>query len=260
MSKQQLLALSGANPIGTIGPDAYKLKADALAVLGKFTTVENQDQMDDAIIAIGVAKGLVKEINTVREDLARPVNQALKTFKATADTFCTELVAEVGRLETLCGALVQKQRDAARKLEEERLKAQREIEESNRRLAEAARQLEAAKNKKARAEAQKELQRANEQAFDAAIKIEEIAMSDPVEVPQTEGASVSQEDRTDFEVEDPDALYQAYPHCCELVIKKNLVKAMIDAGTREIPGVRIFEKAATMAVRAISTKATQALK
>ena len=176
------------------------------------------------------------------------------------------LEAEANRLTGLLTAYETQQRRIAaeaeakrqaeiRRQEAEARAAQAEIERKARE-AEVARQAaeraaREATNAEARAKAQEEARKAQEAQQQAAaekVKQEEAAKLQQAETLRapaptvTRPSGVSASTPWTFEVVDIKALLAANPNLVELSVKRSEVLALIRSGTREIPGLRIYQE------------------
>lgn len=260
----------------TIVPSAQQAKADAIALAKSITAVTTVAQQQDAISASSLMKGLLRDVESAREAVKKPVLDAGRKIDAAAKAFAADLDAEVRRVERLA-ADFQREEDrkavAIRAEEERRQREAREAEEAERRreqealeriAAEAERErraalakIQAAKDDAAREAAQIEADRLAEARAEE-VRINQAACAEAAEKraeaereramalqtiapPKPEGATVRR--MMYYELKDIRALYAARPDLVELTPRRALILAAIAIpNAPAIPGIYVFEQ------------------
>lgn len=262
------LTVSGFTaPTVHLAQSALDAKATALADARGILTVTSDM---DAVLAgdsLTTIKGLLKACETGRKAIKEPVLELGRKIDATAAEYAAELVAESDRLSRLVSAHVEKKRREAeeierkrqaelRRIEEERLAAEREAkrkadEEAARLAREAQAAIDAAKNaeeaERIKQRAVEAAERAKAEQERAAIAAEEAAkaraaqvMNAPVKAaPKIAGVSVRPVWK--FEVTDIRALYAARPDLVLLTPMVRDINAAIADGV-EIPGIKAWQE------------------
>lgn len=227
-----------------IADDAHTQKADALGSAALVSAVTTPAQQEFAVAALREIKGIKKKIEDSRKAIKAPVLTLGKEIDAAAATFCAELDAEESRITKAVSAYqVEEERKAReaqearqaelRRIENERLAAEREAQRRADEEARAARSLEAAEEAAKRHEAEK-LRTAVE-----AEKAREAVIVKPVVAPaRAEGMAVRQVPR--FEITDIRALAFARPDLVRIEPNSNAINAEIRAGNLTITGLRCW--------------------
>jgi hypothetical protein len=259
----------------TIVPEAIAAKANALTLATQIKTVANAEQQRDAIAAASLMKGLLRDVEKAREEVKKPVLDAVRKIDAAAKSYAAELDAEVKRVERLASEYQAEQNRiaAALKAEEERkAREAREAEEAERRReAEALRKLaeeqdrarreelaaiaaakDEAEREKAQAEADRQaeiraeearlVQQACREAEAARLDAERERATTAMAIvpPKAEGARTKV--FMDYELKDIRALYAARPDLVELTERRSAILAAISIpGQPAIPGLYVFE-------------------
>lgn len=258
----------------TITADAEKQKADALDLAKTITGVSSSAEQRDAIAAASICKGLVKGMESSREEVKRPVLDLGRDIDGKAKAYSAALNAEVLRIESLASDFQRKENarlDAIRREEEARQQKERDLANKDRereqrfmaekddshdaerrtdleRIASApddesreeARRI-ADKNAEERAEEVRNLQtacrEAEEQRMDAARERQQtmLAASEPA---KAAGATVRRS--YDYRVVSIHDLYFARPDLVAMEPKRSLVLAAICNGAA-IAGLEVFE-------------------
>lgn len=257
-------------PTVHLAQSALDAKTAALADARAIVTVGNDMEAVYAGDSLTTIKGLLKACETGRKAIKEPVLDLGRRIDATAAQYAAELTQESDRLSRLVSAHVEKKRREAeeaerkrqaelRRIEEERLAAEREAkrkadEEAAQRAREAQALIDAARNaaeaeriKQQAAEAAERARLAQERAaFDAEQAAKARAaqvMNAPVKAaPKIEGVSVRKVWR--FEVTDIRALYAARPDLVDLIPRTREINTAIAAGT-QIPGLKAWQEAET---------------
>ena len=240
------LSLSNFGPrVGIeIHQDAHAKKADALGTAALVKSVTTPGQQQFAVDALREIKSIKRAIEDSRKAIKAPVLTLGKEIDAAVATFCAELDAEESRItkavSTYQAEEARKAREAEearqadlRRIENERLAAEREAQRRADEEARAARSLEAAEEAAKRHEAEK-LRAAVE-----AQKAREAVVVKPVVAPaRAEGMAVRQVPR--FEITDIRALAFARPDLVRVEPNSNAINAEIRAGNLTITGLRCW--------------------
>jgi len=268
--------VSTSNPIAVAGlesakveisTDAYTRRTEVIEA-AKFcpSAVTDADTQAEVTSAVRDIKRLLKEVEDGRKAAKAPALDIGRKIDAAAAEFTATLEAESNRLTGLLTTYETQQRRIAAEAEAKRqaeLKRQQEEAELARKRAllletEAREKREAAEraareatNAEARAKAQEEARRAA--AAFVAMEAEKAKQEEAAKLHQAEalrapaptvtraaGAAVSAP--WTFEVTDIKALFAANPDLVELSVKRSDVLALIRSGTREIPGLRIYQE------------------
>lgn len=202
----------------------------ALESGSKITSVKSPMSMSAAIAAAGTMKGMVKELESARRARLKPIEEAIKKFNAMCKEFSGPMEAEISRLERAASTY---------QLEQDRILRAKQEEEQRIRDAEAA---------KERAALETQVHDHPVRGIDNAVAALTTmpAVQPAVVAPQAiQGASV--ERGWDWDLVDAWALARHAPEAVELTVKAAVVNRMIKAGSREIPGIRIYEVATVTA-------------
>jgi hypothetical protein len=233
-----------------IVPAAFTMRQDVLddsATIIAVTTPGNQKAAIDAARAIA---SLIKAVETSRKEAKAPVLDLGQRIDATAKEFIKDVLAEEARLKRLLTDYEIEQRRIAaeaqlKRFEEER----RRLAEETARMAEIARQVQAAE----RAERQALNERDREAAETRRMVAEEAAAAEraaaaqrqanlPVVVEAPRAAGTVVRDEWTFEVTDLKAFAQAHPDLVEITVKRAAVLQKIRGGCRQLAHARIFEE------------------
>jgi hypothetical protein len=262
------IAVKGVSAVAVeIHSDAYNRRAEIIEAANfcppAVTDADTQAEVTNVLRDIA---RLLKETEDGRKLVKAPVLDLGKRIDAAAAEFVQTLEAQKARLNGMLVAYETEQRriamEAERKRQEEIRKQEAEAELARKRAllaeTEAREKREAAEraareavNPEARAKAQEEARKAAEaqrQAAAAQVQQEEAAKLQQAELLRapapvvTRAAGASVQTPWTFEVLDIKALYAACPDLVELSVKRSDVLALIRGGTREIPGLRIFQE------------------
>jgi membrane protein involved in colicin uptake len=268
VSTSNLITVPGlAQATVTIDASAYTRRAEIIEAANfcppAVTDADTQTEVTNVLRDIA---RLLKETEDGRKLVKAPVLDLGKRIDAAAAEFVQTLEAQKSRLNGLLVAYETEQRriamEAERKRQEEIRKQEAEAELARKRalLAEtearekreaAERAAREATNAEARAKAQEEARKAAEaqqQVAAAKVQQEEAARLQQAELLRapapvvTRAAGASVQTPWTFEVVDIKALHAACPDLVELSVKRSEVLALIRTGTREIPGLRIFQE------------------
>lgn len=260
MSGKALIIRNDAKLSITFTPAAVELKESALGLAALINRVSTPDENANAVEAqkelkriLGLCEAARKQCKEPILDFGRAIDQGAKQFSSEIDAEfhrVTKLVADFQALE------LEKQRaaEAARRLEEQKLQRERELEERRIReaaqaeanrlaaeQAEAERAAKAARNASERAEAdslqheidrQKKLAEAktHEQLEATQERFNQAAQALPVFEPaRVKGQTVSEE--WECTVTDIHLLYRHHPNCIAMTPLMSEIKALVKAGT-----------------------------
>lgn len=257
--------------------DDYKREAARIATEAKALAVQDQETLNIAVMLGGNAKKIGKAIDLKRKEIiAEPsefvkgVNGLCKMITDSLDEAEKVTKQKIGQYQA---RVEMERRERERKAKEEaealQRKLQAEAEEANRRAAEEARKRaeEEARIKREREEAEARergakkaemealAKKAEEERIEAIRKAEEEAAKNAVQAPvvvapvvqeapkvtRTEVGSSSQRKVWTFEIINAAEVPVEYK-----VIDEQKIRDAIKMGTREIPGVRIFEETKTV--------------
>jgi len=201
------------SPVDLAVAQIARYEAEVKAVVEKFDSmvVTDEDTAKDMTELIARAKKFKKAIEELRVEAVKPLNEEVKRVNTRAKLFTDPLEKAWKRGEGKLGQFYHN-------LELERRKAEKKAQEERDRL-------------------QKQLDKDAKKA-----KVEPVVLDDPV-VPEkktttrtTEGTGYLKMD-WEFEIVDEAQVPREY-----LMVDEKKIRAAVKAGTREISGVRIFEK------------------
>lgn len=241
MSKQLATITVGPLPTLDVNPEALALKNSALEAARAITEIICEEDVAAATEAAGRAKGLAKDLDDQRLRDTKPLRDWLEQAKKDSDLYGKELLSEVKRLEGLLSDHVRKQREEQQRQERERQAAILAATRAKEALAAAQQAAAAAATAAERKQAQAQLSEAKEKAADAIVDVHTALAQPMTQVEGIAGAKVKPGDY-DYEIDDPAALYESHPYCVDLVPKRDAIRSLINSGTLEIPGVRVFLK------------------
>jgi len=247
-----------------ITPEAYADRTRAITAASAVTAVTTAAEQATAVTALRSLKALGIQVEKSRKEAKAPVLELGRRIDATAETFLRDITVEDPRVTALLTAYEVEQRriaaeaekvrqaEVARLAEEERQK-QAEIQ---RQIAEAQKQQRQAREAAQNAESREELADAARKAEAAKAELLKLGVTmqrseDAVIVAQSVPAPVAAPPRPtgttvrqpwNFEVTDIKALLDAAPDLVEITPRRNQILDRIRAGTREIPGLRIYQE------------------
>jgi hypothetical protein len=268
VSTANLITVPGlAEATVTIDASAYKRRADIIesANFCPPAVVDADTQAEVTNVLRDIAR-LLKETEDGRKAVKAPVLDLGKRIDATAAEFVQTLEAQKARLNGMLVAYETEQRRIA--IEAERLRQaeiarqQKEAREAQEKIDREAREAEQARlaaeraareatNTESRAKAQEEARKAMEaqqQAAAAKAQQEEATRLQQAELLRqpaavvTRAAGASVQTPWTFEVLNIRELYTSNPDLVEMSVSRSAVLALIRSGTREIPGLRIFQE------------------
>ena len=207
------------------------------ALIGKVITDAHQAE---AVEAQRTCKVLINRIEEVRKQLTKPALDFQRSVMDAARAASTPLETEYGRLGDLVAGYQALERrraaQAAAKIEEERRAAEEKARQER---------LEAERNAAALAAASPEAQEAAEAARKVAAERElearrqadqQAAMQLQANAARTVAGQTVREE-WEIQVHDPVALGLRYPDCVKMEPRMAVIKAKLDAGATDLPGV-----------------------
>jgi len=268
VSASNLITVPGlAQATVTIDASAYTRRAEIIEATNfcpaAVTDADTQAEVTNVLRDIA---RLLKETEDGRKLVKAPVLDLGKRIDAAAAEFVQTLEPHKTRLNGMLVAYETEQRriaaEAERKRQEEIRKQEAEAREAQERIDREACEAEQARlaaerkareatSAEARAKAQEEARKASEAQQQAAAQKaqqEEAARLQQAELLRTptavvtRAAGASVQTPWTFEVLNIRELLAAYPHIVELSVKRSEVLALIRGGTREIPGLRIYQE------------------
>lgn len=221
----------------TIDEQAEEKKNELLKRASAITAVSDRDQAAGAQFEIRLLADMRNHVERSRKEVKKPVLEIGRKIDEMAKDFAADVMKEESRLVKLVG-------DFAAEVERRRREAEAE---ERRKFEEAARAKREAEEAARRAEEDSSIKTAiaAKQAARERMKMEAARMKQS-EVVTRERTPDGVKFVDDFEVEDIDALYRAHPECVRLTPLTSQIKMLIresrEAGSPEIPGIRIFQK------------------
>jgi L-fucose isomerase-like protein len=262
------IAVKGVSSVAVeINGEAYTRRAEIIEA-AEFCpkAVTDADTQGEVTNVLRDIARLLKETEDGRKLVKAPVLDLGKRIDSAAAEFAQTLEAQKTRLNGMLVAYETEQRRVAMEAERVRqaeiARQQKEAREAQEKIEREAREAEQARlaaeraareatDTESRAKAQEEARRAMEaqqQAAAAKAQQEEAAKLQQAELLRaptpvvTRAAGASVQTPWTFEVVDIKALYAACPDLVELSVSRSAVLALIRTGTREIPGLRIFQE------------------
>lgn len=205
-------------------PSLPKEAQAALDAAGKIQKIVSRLSLGPAIAAAGRMKGIAKSIETARRAKLKPIEDAIKALNKLCKEITDPLRAEIDRLERAAGAF---QADQDRKA---------------RIAAEAA---EAAAERDRSEQTQVISRDSIDQTLSAATLVAPPVVAPAVIPKAVKGAST--ERFWDWELVDAWELAKHSKDAVDIKVKASVVNAWVKAGSREIPGIRIFENTTVVA-------------
>lgn len=238
MSAHNAITLANFDALAPLGVNEEFLEAklNALQQSKSVESIANSMQQGFALLSLAAIDGLIKQVEASRVDVKSGPLELCKRIDGIAKSATSDLSVEKERLKTILATYQRKldEEERARKkaeqerlaaIELERLAALRKAEEAAKALA----PQEAAKVvAKAEAESTKAAQQAQQQVLAAA----------PV-VRKPENTTIRRPWR--YEILDLNALHKAHPELVDLTPRARDILNRINAGAREIPGLRIYQ-------------------
>jgi len=253
------LVVSGHNQLAiSLSDEIHHAKDNALAATGIIARVSNHEELERASSAFKDVSQVISEVEKSRKAVKAPFIDWGKKIDATAAAFVAELKTEQVRVATEIGnyeteqRIIRERAEAAAQAERERiereareaqlaaLRKQAEAEaEANRlaALAKSAKQKEAVEAMRAEAAVAAQAEIVIIEAM-RAQESESVAVATVVQMPQ--GIVIRND--WDFEVVDMVKLVRARYDLVRVEPNRSAIKDALDAGVREIPGLRVFRK------------------
>ena len=267
--------MSAQNPIAVHGVSSVQVEIAAEAYARRKAVIEAADFAPMAITcsdtrqeiatALADVNRLLKEVEKGRTEVKAPVLALGRKIDAAAEEFSAPLAAAQKRLQSVLTEDAKQQARITREAEEKRqAELRRQQEEERKRQAEIDRQAREAeqarlaaeraereaKTAEARAAAQEAARKAADEAAALAVQKEKEAAAAKLEqaellcqpVAPAKAAGTTVRNLWTFDVVDIHAVYKAHPDLVELTVKRADVLALIRSGTREIPGLSIWQE------------------
>jgi hypothetical protein len=214
-----------------LAPDAFERREDILATTRSVVAVADAMDAEIAADALKLVTGLVKEVESARVEIGKPVLELTRQINAKAKDFTTELATEKTRLERILGDYQAAERTKADKLRRE---AQEEADRLARAAEKAALDADRATNSGDADRTQQVAAAAETKAIEARVNVATIAPTAP--------AGVAVRQNWKFEVTDIVALFKARPDLCVIEPNNAAIRAQIPYN-QKIPGLRIWQEA-----------------
>lgn len=234
---------------------AYKAESERLEADAKALVVDDQMSLNRAVAIGGSAKKASKAIDAQRKAIILEPQEFVKGVNSIAKMITDQLdeaeKAVKGKIGQFQARQEMERRERERKAREEAEALQRkldaEVAEANRKAAEEARR-KAEEEARARKASAAEIEAAKKKAEEEAAKIAVVAptvvspvVQDAPKVTRTESGSASQRKVWTFEVIDAAQVPREY-----LMVDEKRIRDAVRMGTRDIPGIRIFEESKTV--------------
>lgn len=259
------LVVAGMSGVGvTINAEAYNRRQVAIENARDVVRINNALDATLAAESMRELSALSSTVEKSRVEVKKPVLEIGRTIDKAATDFVTPIHTERERLGALLTSYEMEKRRIAEEAERQRqAEERRRQEEERRRIAaaeaearkareaveaaeRAAMEADNAEQRRAHFEALRQAETARVEAEALRQKREAEAASRQamaaVAIPERIAGTTLQQPWT-FEVVDIRALYAACPDLCEVNARRSAVLALIRSGTREIPGLRIFQDA-----------------
>lgn len=248
----EALSIQHADAVSiSVLPSTLDAKALVIAEASEIAEVNDAFEADCAVQVVRKIKALQAQVERSRKEVKKPVLDLGRRIDSIADEFCVDLSAEASRIQALLNAHVERelraraeierqQREAARKAEEDR----RHQEAEARRLEEEKRQAEAAAAAPFDAQ-EKEEAEAKLAELDARLTAHPpppVPVSRPIAQPAPLPPAPAAKEVWHYKVTDIAALYATKPELVRLSENVSAIKAEINAGMRECPGIEIWSE------------------
>ena len=235
------LILKGEGYTISLSPEAVQLRDQKVVEAQGIIQVTSAQEEQIALAKAGELKGISKACERNREEIKAPALAIGRLIDDNAKSFSGPLKTESDRLESLCGAFRQIERDKVLAYEREAEKERQRLAEIERQRAQAEIAAAQAKTKKERLAAELKAEELREQQLNAELE-QAAKIPAPIVAPAPAvGGSVKPE--FDIEVVNIDALFVAYPDAVELVVKKSVLNDLVyRRGIQNIPGVKLTPK------------------
>jgi hypothetical protein len=233
-----------------IDPKAVAARDEAIENAHLVVTIRTHNQAVAGADALRGLRAITKAVESSRTTAKAPVLELGRRIDAAAKVFNASAEAEIYRITAMLTAHETEQRridaEAERKRQEE---ARRMVAEENARLAEIARQVQAAERAERQAlnERDREAAETRRMVAEQAAATERAAAAErqanlpvAIEAPRVAGTVVREE--WTFEVADLRAFAQAHPELVDITVRRADVLKLIRAGVRELAHTRIYSE------------------
>lgn len=231
------LILRGETPLVEITRDALELKSTLIKEAESVTSITSSFQQEIAADTLGQINDLIRGVEDARKEVKAPVLDLGRGIDSAAKSFSAELLCESKRIGSLVASYIQAERVKAEQ-------ARRRAEEEERKII-AEQQI---REQKAMEEAKvdgKFIDRVEVIERDTAERIRDVRQNQVVaSAPTPEGVSIRETWR--YEVVDLAELASKRPELVVIEPNRGAINAMVKAGARSIPGVKIFAETTTI--------------
>jgi len=231
------LTLKGDTPIVQVTDSAHQLRREILTESRQVVEVKNTFDQAVAAESLTNINKLTKEIEAARKDVKSPVLELGRDIDSAAKVFNAELVAESRRVGSLLSSYMEAERvkadQARRRAEEEQRKILAEQELKERKA------MEAAKEDGKFIERHEKIERETAERLRDSQQNQVVASA-----PKPEGVSLRQTWK--YEIIDIGELAKARPELVTYEPNRGAINAIVKAGARNIPGVRIYSETTTI--------------
>ena len=226
-------------PDFSISEEQEQSRNDLILQSKEIKAVTDAITQNSAVDAARSIRTHIKEVESTRTSLTKPLLDAQRALKALADDYCTPLVDEQRRVERMVtdfqasearrvAAEEQARREAIAKLEQERLEAEQQAREAASKMT-SEEELESALKREA-------------EAKEAALQAHAAIVAPLPEAQKARGASTRKVMR--YEVLNVHHLYKARPDLCKLEAKPSAILATCVPET-PVPGLKLWWDSAT---------------
>lgn len=219
--------------------DVQKRQKALIIQSQKIKSVTDAKSQDLAVESARSIRTWVKEVESARMLITKPILETQRLLKSLADEHCAPLIYEQRRVEKLVTVFQEAEALRVQKEEEERQaefkKAQREkfaAEEAARKEAERLEQL----NKTTSLDAIR-LERKERIAAEAALAVKQVIATPAPVIQKSSGATTKKVLR--WEVADLNALVKARPELCKIEVKPSAIQALC-VPEMPVPGLRLW--------------------
>lgn len=240
MTHNALIHSNIETAVVSLAPDANQRKHEVLTLSAAVVSVATPAELEIATARHRDIKRLLSEVETTRAAVKAPVLNLGRKIDQIAEEFCLALEQESDRIagnpkkriKGLIGVFVEAEQERVRK-EQEAIEAER-IRKEQEAAAAIAEQERLAKLKKPNVA--KELAAENK-VIETQAALQQVQTIAPPAIARASGLVVKTE--PDFEITDAAALYAVRPEFFELVPRKSVIKAAINAKTN-LPGLKVW--------------------
>lgn len=234
MSSESLIRISELEKVSVdLVGSAKDWRDDALNTARSITAVTDSFTQECAADALRAVRSIARQMEKSRQEIGQPILKLTRGINKIAGDYCLPLEAEAKRLTVLIA-------DYQKLEEEERRKAEMRAN------AEKARIMAELREKRDAITADENLtEEEAKEALEGAISESAHQMGEAnaqlqVDAPKPEGVSIAQV--WDYEVTSVEELYKARPDLCKVEPALGAIRAAVNGGLRESPGLRIFQK------------------